>query len=137
MKYWLLKSEPSTYSWQRLLVERKTSWDGVRNYQACNNLKSMKVGDLGLFYHSIHEKSIQGIIRISGEAYLDPSDETGKFYMVDVEYAYSLHHKVTLSQIKENPNLSHIGLVKQSRLSVVPLDEKAWTELLEMAGGYY
>ena len=126
MAYWLFKTEPSAWSWHDQDHHKVTSWDGVRNYQAANNMKAMKKGDLGFFYHSVKEKRIVGIVRVIKEYYPDPSDETGRFGMVDVEAVESLKNPVTLQQIKEDERLNHLSLVKQSRLSVMPIDPQAW-----------
>lgn len=126
MKYWLFKSEPSSWSWddqKRVSVE---PWDGVRNYQAANNMKSMSVGDLGFFYHSMKEKRIVGIIKVVKEYYPDHTDESGRFGMVDVEYVEDVKTYVTLEDIKSDPRLTELPLVKQSRLSVSPIDKASW-----------
>lgn len=136
MKYWLLKSEPGTWSWQDQVDagEKGTFWDGVRNYQASNNLKEMKIGDLCFFYHSVSEKQIVGIVEVIREYYPDPSDPTGRFGMVDVKAVRPLPKPVSLAQIKAEPRLENFGLVRQSRLSVVPVDEEAW-QLINRMGG--
>lgn len=126
MAYWLFKSEPSTWSWQDQVSQRITSWDGVRNYQASNHMKAMKKGDLGFFYHSVKEKAIVGVVRVIKEYYPDHTDPTGRFGMVDVEAVESLKNPVTLQEIKEDERLEHLGLVKQSRLSVMPIDLPSW-----------
>ncbi|CAH1109443.1 unnamed protein product [Psylliodes chrysocephalus] len=131
MQYWLLKSEPNTYSWQTMEKEEITPWDGVKNYQAQKYMKSMKIGDQAFFYHSVSEKSIQGIVEICKEYYYgdDP-----KFGMMDVKFIMPLNNKVTLGDIKENPLLQNMPLVKQSRLSVSPVTEKEWGEIMKMSG---
>ena len=126
MKYWLIKSEPSTWSWQDQIKSKITMWDGVRNYQARNNLMKMKKNDLCFFYHSVKEKSIVGIVRVEREYYLDPTDKTNKFVVVDVKVERTLKKPITLEQIKKNKKLSHLALIKQSRLSVMPIDINSW-----------
>ena len=126
MKYWLLKSEPSTWSWTNQKKVKKEMWDGVRNYQARNNLMKMKKGDLCFFYHSVNEKKIVGIVEVTKEHYPDPTDKTGKFVVVDVTAKISLKNPISLSQIKLNTKLNHLALIKQSRLSVMPIDLKSW-----------
>ncbi|MBY0463029.1 MAG: EVE domain-containing protein [Alphaproteobacteria bacterium] len=131
MKYWLIKTEPGTWSWADQKKHSVTHWDGVRNYQAANNLKAMKVGDQCFFYHSVSEKSIVGIVEVVKTAYLDPTDETRRFVMVDVKYLKDLHKPVSLEIIKNDPRLSHLALVKQSRLSVMPIGPDEWKIILE------
>tara|TARA_B100000575_G_scaffold294607_1_gene312079 strand:- start:4011 stop:4418 length:408 start_codon:yes stop_codon:yes gene_type:complete len=126
IKYWLLKSEPNAWSWDDQVRDGQTMWDGVRNYQARNNLKKMKKGDLCFFYHSVIEKSIIGIVRVVREFYLDPTDEMGKFVVVDVKAVKKLKKSVSLDQIKNHKSLNNIALVKQSRLSVMPITKKEW-----------
>ena len=126
MKYWLIKSEPNTWSWDDQIKENITMWDGVRNYQARNNLMSMKVNDLCFFYHSVNEKKIVGIVSVSKEHYIDPTDKTKKFVAVDVKTKKSLKNPITLKQIKKEKKLSHLALVKQGRLSVMPIDKISW-----------
>ena len=126
MKYWLLKSEPSTWSWNDQIEEKITMWDGVRNYQARNNLMSMRVNDLCFFYHSVNEKKIVGIVSVLKEHYTDPTDKTKKFVAVNIKTKKSLKNPITLKQIKKERKLSHLALVKQSRLSVMPIDKISW-----------
>ena len=126
MKYWLIKSEPSTWSWDDQIKENIAMWDGVRNYQARNNLMSMKVNDLCFFYHSVNEKKIVGIVSITKEHYTDPTDKTKKFVAVDVKTKKTLKNPITLKQIKKEKKLSHLALVKQGRLSVMPIDKISW-----------
>ena len=133
MKYWLLKSEPNEWSWENQVKESSSMWDGVRNYQARNNLKNMKKGDLSFFYHSVSEKSIVGIVKIVKESYPDPTDKTGKFVVVDVKAIKKLNNPVTLDKIKKNKNLNNIPLIKQSRLSVMPIKKSEWKSILEMS----
>lgn len=126
MKYWLIKSEPSVYSWDQLEKDGKTNWSGVRNYQAANNLKAMKKGDQAFFYHSNEGKEIVGIAEIVKEAYPDPTDKSGKFVMVDVKPVKKLKTPVTLAGIKSHATLKNMALVKQSRLSVSPVTSEEW-----------
>lgn len=134
MQYWLLKSEPETYSWDTMRSEGTTLWDGVRNYQARNNMKNMKKGDMGFFYHSGKERAIVGIVKITKEYYPDPTDETGKFVVVDVTYDRDLKKPVTLAAIKAEPRLSELSLVRHSRLSVMPVPEEMWNIIVGMEG---
>ena len=133
MKYWLLKTEPSTWSFGDQLKEKKTMWDGVRNYQARNYMMKMKINDLCFFYHSVKEKQIMGIVKIIKKFYPDPTDSTKKFVAVDVEYLSSFNKPVTLAQIKSEKKLSEMPLLKQSRLSVMPIDTKSWNLICKMA----
>ena len=133
MKYWLLKTEPSTWSWDDQEKVDKEMWDGVRNYQARNNLMDMKKGDLCFFYHSVKEKKIIGIVEVVKESYPDPTDPLKKFVVVDVKKKKKLKHPVSLEKIKLQKNLSHIALIKQSRLSVMPIDIKSWTTIYKMS----
>lgn len=133
MAYWLVKSEPNTWSWEDQVRAGREHWDGVRNYQAANNLKAMKKGDLAFFYHSVKEKRIVGIVRIVKEYYPDHTDPSGRFGMVDVEAVKPVNRPVTLAEIKAEPRLSDLALVRQSRLSVVPVTEEQWKLICEMA----
>ena len=135
MRYWLFKSEPSTWSWEEQVKEGAagTGWDGVRNYQASNNMKAMELGDLGFFYHSVNEKQIVGIVEVSALYHPDPTDSSGRFGMVDVKAVKSVVKPVTLAEIKANPRLADLALIRQSRLSVVPVSEAHWQEILRMA----
>ena len=133
MNYWLLKSEPGTWSWDDQSKVKKEMWDGVRNYQARNNLMKMKKGDLCFFYHSVNEKSIVGIVEIVKESYPDPTDKIGRFVVVDVKAIKKLKNPVTLGKIKQNKKLQNIALVKQSRLSVMPLKKNEWDILIKMS----
>ena len=133
MKYWLLKSEPDAWSWDNQVKEGASMWDGVRNYQARNNLKEMKKNDLCFFYHSVTERSIVGIVKVVKEYYPDPTDNTGRFVVVDVKATKKLKNPVSLDQIKENSKLQDIALVKQSRLSVMPLTKNEWDEVINMS----
>ena len=133
MKYWLLKSEPDAWSWDNQVKEGASMWDGVRNYQARNNLKEMKKNDLCFFYHSVTERSIVGIVKVVKEYYPDPTDKTGRFVVVDVKATKKLKNPVSLDQIKENSRLQDIALVKQSRLSVMPLKKTEWDIIIKMS----
>ena len=133
MKYWLLKSEPDSWSWDNQVKEGASMWDGVRNYQARNNLKEMKKNDLCFFYHSVTERSIVGIVKVVKEYYPDPTDKTGRFVVVDVKAIKKLKNSVSLDQIKENSKLQDIALVKQSRLSVMPLKKTEWDIIIKMS----
>lgn len=134
MASWLVKSEPSTYSWDRLVKEKRTRWDGVRNHQAAANLKAMKKGDPVFFYHSNEGLEIVGIAEVAKPAYPDPSDQTGRFVMVDLVPVKPLKTPVTLAQIKEDARLNHIALVKNSRLSVQPVDAAAFKLICQLGG---
>jgi predicted RNA-binding protein with PUA-like domain len=134
MAYWLVKSEPSTYSWDRLVKEGKTHWDGVRNHQAAANLKSMKAGDRVFFYHSNEGLAVVGIAEVAKTAYPDASDKTGKFVMVDLKPGMALKQPVTLATIKAEPKLKDIALIRQSRLSVMPIEAAAWKLICKMGG---
>jgi predicted RNA-binding protein with PUA-like domain len=133
MKYWLLKSEPNAWSWDNQVKEGASMWDGVRNYQARNNLKEMKKNDLCFFYHSVTERSIVGIVKVVKEYYPDPTDKTERFVVVDVKATKKLKNPVSLDQIKENNKLKDIALVKQSRLSVMPLKKTEWDIIIKMS----
>ena len=133
MKYWLLKSEPEAWSWDKQVKEGVSMWDGVRNYQARNNLMKMKKGDLCFFYHSVTEKSIIGIVEVVREFYPDPTDKSGKFVVVDVKAKNKLRNYVTLEKIKNEKVLRDIALIKQSRLSVMPLKSLEWNKILKMS----
>jgi predicted RNA-binding protein with PUA-like domain len=134
MKHWLIKTEPSTWSWQDQETKKVTSWDGVRNYQASNNMKAMAIGDLCFFYHSVKERAIVGIVEVVRLYYPDHTDEDGRFGMVDVQYVRPFPKPVVLDQIKADPRLQHLALVKQSRLSVMPIDDESWGIICGMGG---
>ena len=133
MHYWIIKSEPATYSWDTLVKDKKTFWNGVRNYMARNNLAKMKVGDLAFFYHSGDERQIVGIARIIKEAYPDPSADDPRWVMVDVEAVKPLNKPVELKLIKEVPELKNIHLVRQGRLSVSEVNKKEFDIILALA----
>ena len=134
MQYWLLKSEPDVWSidQQRKAGIKGAPWDGVRNYQAAKNLKNMKKGDLCFFYHSNIGKEIVGIVEVIKEYYLDKSDKTGRFVAVTVRFKEKLEKPVKLENIKMNKHLGHLSIIKQSRLSVMPIDSKSWKILNNM-----
>ena len=134
MAYWLVKSEPGTWSWDDQVKKGVEHWDGVRNYQASNNLKAMKKGDLAFFYHSVNEKQIVGIVEVVREYYPDHSDESGRFGMVDVKAVKPVESPVTLAAIKARNDLADLALVRQSRLSVVPVNDAQWKIICEMGG---
>ena len=131
--YWLLKSEPSAWSWNDQVTSKIDMWDGVRNYQARNNLMKMKKKDLCFFYHSVSEKSIVGIVEVIKEHYPDPTDKKNKFVVVDVKAIKKLKHPVSLEEIKNNKKLKNIALIKQSRLSVMPVTKPEWNEILKIS----
>ena len=133
MQYWLLKSEPEAWSWSMQVKEKTAMWDGVRNYQARNNLKKMSKGDLCFFYHSVSERSIVGIVKVVKEFYIDPTDNTNKFVAVDVKAVRKLKKAVSLDQIKKIKKLQNIALIKQSRLSVMELKKVEWDLILKMS----
>lgn len=132
MNYWLVKSEPGAYSWQRLVKEKKTRWDGVRNYQARNNLKEMKKDDLVLFYHSVNEKQVMGICRVVKEHYPDPTTDDDRWVVVDVAPVKAFKKPVTLEEIKRDERLENIALIRQSRLSVMPLARAEFDAIVEL-----
>ena len=134
MQYWLVKSEPSSYSWDQMVADGHTHWSGVRNNQAALNLKAMKRGDRAFFYHSGDERSVVGVIEIIKEAYPDPSDPAGRFVMVDVKALMPVKTPVTLTAIKAEPELRSMTLVRQSRLSVVSVAAAEWRVIAKMAG---
>ena len=133
MQYWLLKSEPEAWSWSMQVKEKTAMWDGVRNYQARNNLKKMNKGDVCFFYHSVSERSIVGIVKVVKEFYIDPTDNTNKFVAVDVKAVKKLKKAVSLDQIKKIKKLQNIALLKQSRLSVMELKKVEWDLILKMS----
>ena len=130
MNYWLVKSEPEAYSWNTFLKEKRTAWTGVRNFQARNNLRTMKRGDLVLFYHSVSDKQIVGVARVDKEAYPDATAKEGDWSCVDLVPARALSKPVTLDQIKSDKILGSMPLVKQSRLSVTPVSEAQFMRVL-------
>ena len=135
MQYWLMKSEPNVWSIdQQIKAGNKGSpWDGVRNYQAAKNLKTMKRGDQCFFYHSNIGKEIVGVVEVIKEHYLDKTDQSGRFVAVTVKFLNKLKKPVSLEEIKKNKELRHLSLIKQSRLSVMPIDSKSWKILNKMS----
>ena len=134
MNYWLVKSEPSTYSWEQLVKDKKTTWDGVRNYAARIHLRAMKNGDEVLFYHSNEGMEIVGIAKVDKEAYQDPTTEDTNWVAVDLKPYKKLKKPVSLTQIKADKRLKEMALVRIGRLSVQPVTEKEWKIIMEMAG---
>jgi predicted RNA-binding protein with PUA-like domain len=133
-QYWLMKSEPDVYGWDDLVAEKEGTWDGVRNHTAAINLRAMKVGDEAFFYHSNIGLEVVGIINISQEHFLDPTDEKARFVAVKVKPVRKLANPVTLKAIKANPKLAEMDLVRLSRLSVGKVALAEWNEILRMAG---
>ena len=135
MQYWLMKSEPDVWSIdkQKKAGTKGAPWDGVRNYQAAKNLKSMKKGDLCFFYHSNIGKEIVGVVEVIKEAYLDKTDKSGRFVAVTVKFVEKFSRPITLENIKNTKELSNLALIKQSRLSVMPIDSKSWKKLINMS----
>ena len=135
MQYWLMKSEPDVWSMdqQKKAGTKGASWDGVRNYQAAKNLKSMKKGDLCFFYHSNIGKEIVGIVEVIREFYLDKTDQSGRFVAVSVKFKNKFLKPITLEEIKKDKQLSHLALIKQSRLSIMPIDYKSWKIINNMS----
>ncbi len=133
MNYWLIKSEPNVWSWDDQKKVKSTMWDGVRNYQARNNLRSMKKNDQCFFYHSVKEKSIVGIVSVVKEFYPDPTDKSNIFSVVDVKAEKEFKKPVNLEMIKKEKRLSHLALIKQSRLSVMPIDKASWNLICKMS----
>ena len=135
MKYWLLKSEPDVWSIDQQKKEgaKGATWDGVRNYQAAKNLKNMRRGDQCFFYHSNIGKEVVGIVEVIKEAYPDKTDQSGRFVAVTVKFLKKLSKPITLENIKKNKELSHLSLIRQSRLSVMPVDSKSWKILNKMS----
>jgi predicted RNA-binding protein with PUA-like domain len=132
-KFWLVKQEPSTYAWANFVADGKTPWTGVRNYTARNNLRAMRKGDAVLFYHSVSEKAVVGIARVMREAYPDPTATEGDWSAVDLAPEKALPRPVTLDEIKRNPRLKEMALLRLSRLSVQPLTSGEFQEILRMA----
>ena len=132
MAYWLIKSEPGTWSWDDQVRDGVAEWDGVRNHQAANNMKAMEPGDRAFFYHSVDEKRIVGIVEVVKTYYPDPSDPSGRFGMVDVKALKPMTRPVTLAEIKAEPRLGELALVRQSRLSVLPVGPEEWALICAM-----
>jgi predicted RNA-binding protein with PUA-like domain len=133
-RHWLVKSEPSAYSWEDLRKEKHTAWTGVRNFQARNNLRTMKKGDLVLFYQSVTDPSVRGISKVVKEAYPDPTAKEGDWSCVDLEIVKQIPSPVTLAAVKSEASLSEIALIKQSRLSVMPVTPEEYARILELGG---
>lgn len=134
MAYWLLKSEPETWSWDDQLSTASEPWDGVRNFQAQKNMRAMKIGDLCFFYHSGKSRQIVGIVDVVKAPYPDPDDETGRFCLIDVAAKKAVPNPVSLLDIKADERLADLALVRQSRLSVAPIDPEAWKIICAMGG---
>jgi len=134
MAHWLLKSEPSAYSWAQLLADGRTNWDGVRNAQALNNLRAMKPGERVFVYHSNEGKDIVGVAEVIKGFYSDPADKSGKLGMVDIAPVRPVAKPVTLAAMRANPELAGMSLLRQSRLSVCPVTDREWTVVCQMAG---
>ena len=134
MQYWLMKSEPGNWSWDDQLAKGDTGegWDGVRNHQASNNMKAMQIGDLAFFYHSVNEKQIVGIVQVCALYHPDPTDASGRFGMVTVKAVQSMNRPVTLGEIKADPRLSDMALVRQSCLSVTPVSPEHWAIVMAL-----
>ena len=134
MKYWLLKSEPNVWSLEQQIKAgiKGIAWDGVRNYQAANNLKAMRLGDLCFFYHSNIGKEIVGVVKVIKEAFVDKTDEDKRFVAVQVRFVEKFKSPISLEKIKKNNTISHLPLIKQSRLSVMPIDYKSWKIICNM-----
>lgn len=133
-QFWIVKQEPSAYSWDQFVKDGKTAWTGVRNFQARNNLRAMKTGDIALFYHSVIGKQIVGISKVVREAYPDPTATEGDWICVDLQPVNPLPAPVSLDSLKAHTTLSQIGLIKQSRLSVIPLSQADFEEILRLGG---
>jgi predicted RNA-binding protein with PUA-like domain len=135
MNYWLVKSEPGAYSWDDLVKDGSTRWDGVRNYQARNNLRAMKKGDLVLYYHSGAAPEVAGVARVVKESYKDPTTDDERWVAVDIEPVKPLKRAVTLDEIKKEKRLANISLIKQGRLSVMPVTKEEYDVILGMGSG--
>ncbi|MFO1152620.1 MAG: EVE domain-containing protein [Rhodospirillales bacterium] len=134
MAHWLVKSEPDAWSWDDQVAAGTTNWDGVRNFQAANNLKAMRVGDRAFFYHSGDVRAIVGIVEVTRAYYPDPKDASGRFGMVDVRVVAPMSTPVTLAAIKADERFAQLALVRQSRLSVMPIDDEAWRRICGLGG---
>ncbi len=133
MRYWLVKQEPETYPWTQLVAEKKTVWDGVRNYQARNFMREMSKGDRVLFYHSGKDKELVGLAKVSRAAYPDPTAKEGDWSAFDLQVVKTLKRPVTLKEIKADPRFKELHLVRNSRLSVMPIEAKEFKQLLDLA----
>ena len=134
MAHWLMKTEPADYAWERLVADGRTAWSGVRNHQAAANLRAMQVGEHAFFYRSVHEPAVVGVMAVVRAAYPAPDDTTGKFVQVDVAPVEALPTAVSLAAIKAMPALAQLALVRQSRLSVMPIPDDAWRLIRRMGG---
>lgn len=134
MAHWLVKSEPGAWSWADQVRDQVTAWTGVRNHQAARYLKTMKRGDTAFFYHSVEEKRIVGIVEVVREAYPDPTAESGNWVCVDLKAVLPVVRPVTLAEIKDDPRLAELPLIRQSRLSVMPIDDASWNLLCGLSG---
>jgi predicted RNA-binding protein with PUA-like domain len=132
--YWLMKTEPEDYGWDQLVAEGIATWDGVHNHQAARNMRAMRAGDRAFFYRSMQDPAVVGVMEIVREAYDDPEDPKRSFVLVDVRAVKPVVREVALKQIKAEPRLQDLALVRQSRLSVSPVDDQAWRLICEMAG---
>ena len=132
MQHWLVKQEPEKYPWTQFVKDKGTYWDGVRNYQARNNLRAMKKGDLVMYYHSVSEKAVVGVAKVTGEAYPDPTAKEGDWSVVDLKPVKAMAESVTLERIKADAKLTGIALIKQSRLSVMPLRASKFQRILQI-----
>jgi predicted RNA-binding protein with PUA-like domain len=133
MNYWLVKQEPEAYAWDQFVRDGKTAWTGIRNFQARNHLRAMHTGDLVFYYHSVTGKAVVGIAEVVAPAYPDPTATEGDWSCVDLKPLQPLPHPVTLAQIKAEPSLAQIGLLRQSRLSVMPLEKEAFDKILKLS----
>ena len=133
-RYWMVKQEPTAYAWSAFVADGRAAWTGVRNFQARNNLRAMRQGDFVLYYHSVVGKEVVGIAKVAVEAYPDPTAEEGDWSCVDIEPVKALKHPVTLESIKAAPALREIALLRNSRLSVMPLRKEEYAEILRMSG---
>ena len=134
MAYWLMKTEPEDYGWDQLVADGIATWDGVHNHQAARNMRAMRAGDRAFFYRSMQDPAVVGVMEVVREAYDDPDDPRRSFVLVDVRAVKPVVREVPLKQIKAEPRLQDLALVRQSRLSVSPLDDQAWRLICEMAG---
>jgi predicted RNA-binding protein with PUA-like domain len=134
-QFWLVKQEPTAYSWDQFVADGKTDWTGVRNFQARNNLRDMKLGDGVLFYHSVNGKAVVGVARVTKEAFADPTAADGDWSAVEIKPERAVNPPVTLDQIKAEPKLEGVPLLKQSRLSVMPLTQEEFHGILKLANG--
>lgn len=134
MNHWLIKSEPGAWSWDDHVKVGVEPWNGVRNHQAANNMKAMRIGDRAFFYHSVNEKRIMGVVEVVKEYYPDPTDPKGRFGMVDFKALFPVKHNLTLAEIKADGRLDDLALIRQSRLSVMPIDARSWALMCDLCG---